>query len=277
MAIRSGVTVSLVPEARGGPFVFHGDLPDACQQAQALGFDAVEVFPPSAEAPELNDLQALLSDHGLALAAIGTGAGWLREKLHLCLPDPASRNRARDFILSLIDAAGPLGAPVIIGSMQGRSDDRVDPPTARGYLADALEELGEYAASYKVPLVFEPLNRYETNLVNTLADGAALLGSLSTRNVVLLADLFHMNIEEKDIAGALAAAGRRVGHVHFVDSNRRPAGSGHIDFAPVAAALRAIDYDGFVSAEALPYPDPTAAARATIDAFRLVFGPDGPS
>ena len=89
--------------------------------------------------------------------------------------------------------------------------------------------------------------------------------------VVLLADLFHMNIEEKDPAGALVAAGRRIGHVHFVDSNRRPAGFGHIDFAPIATALKAIGYTGYASAEALPYPDSDQAAKLTIEAYRRNF------
>jgi sugar phosphate isomerase/epimerase len=271
MPIRSSVTVSLVPEARGGPFVFWDDLPAACRKAKALGFDAVEVFPPSADAPELQGLATVLSDNGLALAAVGTGAGWLRGRLHLCLPDAALRSRARDFILSIIDLAGPLGAPAIIGSMQGRSGDGVDAATASGYLTEALEELGAYAATYGVPLVYEPLNRYETNMANTVEAGVALLESLSTANVVLLADLFHMNIEERDVAAALRAGGPRIGHVHFVDSNRRPAGFGHTDFAPVAAALREIGYGGFVSAEAFPYPDPDSAAEATIAAFRRYF------
>jgi sugar phosphate isomerase/epimerase len=100
-----------------------------------------------------------------------------------------------------------------------------------------------------------------------------LLDSLSTRNVVLLADLFHMNIEEADPAAALRAGGARIGHVHFVDSNRRPAGLGHIDLRPIAAALQEIGYAGFASAEALPYPDPDAAARQTIEAFRKYFRP----
>jgi sugar phosphate isomerase/epimerase len=113
-------------------------------------------------------------------------------------------------------------------------------------------------------------------MVNTVADGVALLESLSTRNVALLADLFHMNIEESDIADALRAGGRHVGHLHFVDSNRRPAGCGHIDYRPVADALRAIGYSGYASAEALPYPDPDAAARRTIEAFRAYLAPEGP-
>jgi sugar phosphate isomerase/epimerase len=273
--IRSSVTVSLVPEARGGPFVFWDDLPGACGQARNLGFDAIEIFPPSADAVDGTQLRRLLDDHGLALAAMGTGGGWVKGRLHLTLPDAAARDRARAFIRSIIDRAGPLGAPAIIGSMQGRSGDGVDYATALGYLRDALEDLGEHARRYGVPLIFEPLNRYETNLVNTVEVGLRVLAGLSTTNVVLLADLFHMNIEEADIAVAVRAGAGRIGHLHFVDSNRRPAGFGHIDYAPVVGALREIRYAGFASAEALPYPDPDGAARQTIEAFRRWFGSAG--
>jgi sugar phosphate isomerase/epimerase len=269
--IKSSVTVSLVPEVRGGPFVFWDDLPAACRKAQALGFDAVEVFPPAADAVDGKQLRQLLDEHGLALAAVGTGAGWVKGRLHLGLPDAAARTRARAFVRSIIDLGGPLGAPAIIGSMQGRSGDGVEHATALGYLKEALEELGEHARQYNVPLVFEPLNRYETNMVNTVEAGVRLLDGLSTKNVTLLADLLHMNIEEVDLAAALRAGGRHIGHVHFVDSNRRPAGLGHIDFAPVARALEEIGYDRFASAEALPYPDPDAATRQTIEAFRRFF------
>jgi sugar phosphate isomerase/epimerase len=269
--IRSAVTVSLVEESRGGPFVFWFDLPQACRTAKQLGFDAVEVFPPAADAVDPRTLRKLLDEHGLALAAVGTGAGWVRQRLHLTLPDAAARQRARDFMRGMIDFAGPLGGPTIIGSMQGRSGDGVDAATARHYLLEALEDLGSHAAQYGVPLIYEPLNRYETNLVNTIEAGAQLLGALTTRNVVLLADLFHMNIEEVDMAAALRAGGKHIGHVHFVDSNRRPAGCGHLDFAPLATALRDIGYAGYASAETLPYPDSDAAAAQTMGAFRKYF------
>ena len=108
-------------------------------------------------------------------------------------------------------------------------------------------------------------------MVNTIGDGVSLLRSLSTKNVRLLADLFHMNIEEVDIAAAIRAGGSLIGHVHFVDSNRRPAGLGHIDYGPIAQALKEIGYNGFASAEALPYPDSDGAARQTISAFRRWF------
>jgi len=270
--IRSAVTISLVKEARGGPFVFWHDLPAACRSAKALGFDGIEVFPPSPEEVDGAELRRLLDDHGLALAAVGTGAGWVRQRLTLCLPEAAARQKARDFIRSIIDFAGPFGAPAIIGSMQGRHGDGVDAATARGYLTEALEDLGAHAKQYGVPLLFEPLNRYETNMVNTVEAGVELLRSLSTKNVRLLADLFHMNIEEVNIAAALRAGQGLIGHVHFVDSNRRPAGMGHIDYTPIAQALREIGFAGFASAEALPSPDSDGAARQTISAFRRYFG-----
>ena len=273
MPIQSCVTISLVKEARGGPFIIWDDLAAGCRKASALGFDAVEVFPTAPDAIDPAVLRGLLDENGLKLAAVGTGAGWVVRKLTLTHPDASRRAEALRFVRGIADLAGPLGASAIIGSMQGRwgGDDGADRVTAQGYLTEALETLGAHVAQYGVPLIYEPLNRYETNMVNTVADGVALLESLTTRNVVLLADLFHMNIEESDIAAALRAGGRHIGHVHFVDSNRRPAGCGHLDYLPIAAALRANGYSRYVSAEALPYPDPDEAARRTIEAFRTYF------
>jgi sugar phosphate isomerase/epimerase len=269
--IRSAVTICLVKEARGGPFVFWDDLAAGCRKAAEFGFDAVEVFAPSAAALDPRTLRLLLSEHGLKLAALGTGAGWALQRLQLCARDAGERAKARDFIRSVIDLGGPFGVPAIIGSMQGRHGDGVDRPAARDYLCEGLNRLGEHARQYGVPLLFEPLNRYETNLVNNLADGVGLLKSLTTDNVKLLADLFHLNIEEADTPAALRASARYLGHVHFVDSNRRPAGCGHIDFASIATTLREVGYNGYASAEALPYPDPDEAARLTIEAFRKYF------
>jgi sugar phosphate isomerase/epimerase len=271
MSIKSSVTVSLVPEARGGPFVFWDDLGEGCRKAKALGFDAVEIFPPSASAIDRPILRSLLGDHGLTLAAVGTGAGWIKEKLNLTLPDAADRMKARDFIKSIIDFAGEFGAPAIIGSMQGRSTDLVDPELALEYLCEALNELGEHARSEHVPLFYEPLNRYETNMATTIDAGLNVLDRLTTKNVKLLADLFHMNIEEANVAQAIEHGGRRIGHVHFVDSNRRAAGLGHTNFAPIARSLRSIDYDGYASAEAFAFPNSDEAARITIETFHRLF------
>jgi sugar phosphate isomerase/epimerase len=266
--MKSAVTICLVPEARSGPFVFHGGLADGCRRAAAHGFDAVEIFPPSAEEVDVAELRRLLAAHRLAVAAFGTGAGWLVRKLSLTSVDAATRIEARRFVTALVELAGSFAAPAIIGSMQGRVDAEHDREQALDLLRDALEELGELAALHHVPLLLEPLNRYETNLFNRLDQATAFLQTLSTRNVRLLADLFHMNIEEPDMAAAIRHAGELVGHVHFADSNRRAIGFGHTNVEPVIAALRETRYTGILSAEIFPLPSAEDAARQTMDSFR---------
>jgi sugar phosphate isomerase/epimerase len=269
--IRSAVTISLIPEARGGPFVFWDGLEESCRKAKSLGFDAVEIFPPSPDAVAESFVSPILKRHELRLAAVGTGGGWVLHKLTLTSGDAAMRARAREFVRSIIDAAGRLGAPAIIGSMQGRWAEDVPRDAAIGYLRDALEDLGAHASRHGVPLLYEPLNRYETNLVNTQGEGAQLVRSLKTQNVKLLCDLYHMNIEESNLADALRAAGDSVGHVHFADSNRRPIGGGHTDVNQIVTALADIGYAGYMSAECFAYPDPDAAAEMTIRSFRKFF------
>jgi sugar phosphate isomerase/epimerase len=266
--MKSCVTISLVEEARGGPFVLWDGLEKSISFAAELGYDAVEIFAPGPESIDIDSLGKLLESRGVQLAALGTGAGWVKHRLQLADPDASKRTQAITFIRSIIDAAGPLGASAIIGSMQGPSGQTGDADSARKYLCEALEDCGTHAATYQVPLIYEPLNRYETRQCCTVADGVAMLQSLSTDNVRLLCDLFHMNIEETSIADGLITGGKWVGHIHFVDSNRRPVGSGHMQFGPIIAALRQINYQGYLCAEAFPYPDPHEAARQTMRAFR---------
>jgi sugar phosphate isomerase/epimerase len=262
------VTISLVPEARGGPFVFWDDLEGSCREAAELGFPAVEIFPPDPDILHTRNVGALLARHQLQLAAVGTGAGWVKHGLTLTDADPARRQAAREFVANVVRRAGELGASAIIGSMQGRHGGTIAREQALDLLADALQELGSLASQFHVPLFYEPLNRYETNLCTTMASGVELLQRAGSPHVRLLADLFHMNVEEVDVAEAIRTAGPHLGHVHFVDSNRRPAGAGHTRFEPILAALRAIDYRGYLSAEALPWPDSIGAARQTLLAFR---------
>jgi sugar phosphate isomerase/epimerase len=265
--MKSCVTISLVPEARGGPFVFWDDLPGACEKAGRLGFDAVEIFAPGPEAINISDLEQLLRKHRLKLAALGTGGGWMRHKLTLTSASAEMRQRGIEFISQMIGVASRFSAAVIIGSMQGRFDAEVSHGRALDYLGAALTELSNRACSQNVTILYEHLNRYETNLLNRIEDVVPFVKPFGGK-VKILADLFHMSIEEANIAEAIRAAGEYVGHVHLADSNRRPAGLGHTDFRPIFGALEAIGYNGYISAEAFPFPDPEKAAEQTMKAFR---------
>ncbi len=270
--IRSAITVSLVPESRGGPFVYHESLEAGIHSAAKTGFDGVEIFPTHADDLNAFTLRGLLQKHSIHLAAMGTGAGWLTRRLRLTDPDATVRATARDFIGAIIDLAGGFGAPAIIGSMQGRHGDGVTRNQALDWLRSELDQLGPRAHAHGVPLLYEPLNRYETNLFNTLSEASAFLDTLNTRNVKLLADLFHMNIEETNPAESIRSAGPRIGHVHFADSNRRAIGFGHTPIEPIAQALIDGGYKGYVSGEVFPWPDSQTAASKTLESFRAAFG-----
>lgn len=267
MTVKTAVTISLVPEARGGPFVFWDGLEAGCASAARHGFDAVEIFPPSADAIDPVGLEALLARGDLRVAAIGTGAGWVKHKLRLTDPDAGVRKHAVDFIVEMGRLAARFGAPTIVGSMQGRWGDGVEREQALDWLADGLARASAQTAGV-VPLLYEPLNRYETNLFNRAGDAADFLRERGLGHVQLLCDLFHMAIEERDIAATLRKVRDGVGHIHFADSNRQAAGLGHSDLRSVISALRDIGFAGYLSAEILPLPDSETAAAQTMRTIR---------
>ena len=120
-------------------------------------------------------------------------------------------------------------------------------------------------------LAVEPINRYETTLINNVAEGLALIDRVAAENLGLLFDTFHANIEEPSLQESLVAAGDRLFHVHVADSNRWHPGAGHVDFAgfldALGSSVRPV-YEGFISGEFLPQPDADTAARNAISRLR---------
>ena len=269
--MQSSVTISLVPSLAGGPWIYWDGLAESIAKAGVAGFDAVELFFDDPGAIDPAALQDLLQANRLKLAAVGTGAGKVLHGWTLTDPDAGVRENAKAYIRRMVDFGASFGAPAVVGSMQGWVQKGMERARCLDWQAEGLASLGKAASDQGVVLIYEPLNRYETNVFNRLGDAAAFLAERQLDGVKLLADLFHMNIEEASIPQALREAGAAIGHVHFADSNRRPVGCGHSDMAPVAGALREIGYRGFISAEALPYPDSEAAAAMTIRSFHTYF------
>jgi sugar phosphate isomerase/epimerase len=171
----------------------------------------------------------------------------------------------------IIDLASPWEAMVVIGGVRGTLTGSEDGHADQYHRAvDAVHRYGEYAQKQNVSLVIEPINRYETNYINTIQDALQFIGDVDLYNLGILADTFHMNIEEANLAESLQLAGDRIHHVQFTDSNRLAAGRGHIDFRVLAAALRDSGYRGYLSTETLPLPDSRTAARQAIELFRTL-------
>jgi sugar phosphate isomerase/epimerase len=171
-------------------------------------------------------------------------------------------------LLSTIVEAGGFGAvtPAAYGLHSNylppfkapRSDDET-----RAVLLDCLGQLGDHAKSVGATVLFEPLNRYEDFMCNTLAQGVAYCKALNHSSVKLMADLFHMGIEETNSSKALKAAFAYVDHIHIADSNRYEPGEGHTDFKSIFATLRRLGYGGHIAFECmLRGPAETALPRA---------------
>jgi sugar phosphate isomerase/epimerase len=144
---------------------------------------------------------------------------------------------------------------------RGADDDR-------RVLLEALVQLGEHAAREGVWLAVEPINRYEDYMINRLeqaVDLATEVRRLGFDSVRVCADLFHMNIEEDDLAAAIRGADGWIAHVHVDDSNRLQPGTGHLDFASAFGALRAIGYEGWLTLECRLRGDPRVALPAAAD------------
>ena len=269
--IKSAVTISLVPELSGGPWVYQGELDASIAKAKKLGFDAVELFIAGATSLNTEYLNKLLDQYSLGLSAIGTGAGKVLHGLTLTDPDKKTRELAKGYIKDIIHLAAGFNAPAIIGSMQGNISPGKDKSFAISLLIESLTELADYAGSFDQQLLFEPLNRYESNICNQLGYASSLIEDTGAENIAILADLFHMNIEEVTLPSALRSVSKKLGYIHFADSNRRAAGMGHLVIGEIADTLNEIDYHGYLSAEVFPQPDPDTAAGQTIDTFRKYF------
>jgi len=161
-----------------------------------------------------------------------------------------------------VPLAEKLGALLIVGLIRGKSAGAQDKSRAEELILEAMRDiaLGHPAQKFAV----EPINRYETEFINTVDAGLRFLDRLKLDNVGLLLDTFHMNIEEPSPTRSIAMAGERIFHFHIADSNRWHPDAGHIDFGAVIEALDRAGYRGWLSAEILPLPDADSAARNTI-------------
>ncbi len=226
------------------------------------GFDTVEI---PIEAPDHIDpekVRIAAEKEGLAIGSVCACMGPGRD-FRGTAEDQAT---AMTYCRALIDHMTVLGCPSLIGpvySVVGRAD--AEEPAARkeqwSSVVRNLKELARYAEDKDVRMCIEPLNRFETDFLNTCDQALGLLKAVNSPAVRLHLDTFHMNIEEKDQAAAILKAGRLLGHFHACGSDRGTPGGDHIDWKSIAAALKKVKYAGDVVIESFT-TDVKVIARA---------------
>ena len=201
--------------------------------------------------------------------------GWLGDF------DAAARRRGLDGLRRQLDGVAALGghgviAPAAWGMFTRRLPPFDEPPRTpeqdRDVLLEGLAELGAHAEQAGVVVLFEALNRYEDHMVNTVGQAAEIAAAAGSAAVRVLADTYHMNIEEDDICASLRAVAPRLGAVHMSDSNRHQPGTGHVPFEAVLATLREVGFDGVLSVECRLRGDPVPAVRGCGGYLRELVG-----
>ena len=251
---------------------FRGNLEKNLQSISSLGYDGVELAIRDPSLIDLDGMEKLVKKNGLSVPAIGTGQAWGEEGLSFTDPDPNVRRAAIERIKSHIPAAARFKAIIIIGLIRGIVKPGVTHTQAMDWLIGALYQCCEATKLNGIRLALEPINRYETSLINNVEQGLEMIERVGADNFGLLLDTFHMNIEEPVIENSIRQCGDRIFHFHAADSNRAYPGSGHIDFRSLLKVLYATGYQGFVSGEFLPIPDAETAAKRNIVYLRQLEG-----
>ena len=242
---------------------YKGEISKNIEKIKNLGYNGVELAVRNPDLLDVVDLKKILDKNNLSVPAIGTGQVFGEEGLSFTNNDKQIRCQAIERIKSHVELAAQLNAVVIIGLIRGQYIADSGKKQAEQWLIEALQECTSIHPSVKFAI--EPLNRYETELINSVTEGLQFIDKIGRSNIGLLLDSFHMNIEEPDIVDSIRLTGDKIFHFHVADSNRWYPGAGHIDFKTIFKTLEEIDYNGFVSGEMLPLPDPDTSAQKTIE------------
>jgi D-psicose/D-tagatose/L-ribulose 3-epimerase len=229
----------------------------AIERVAANGYSSIEItVRPDTSAAGIRRLVAMTE---LVVSAITPGYSTERDCAH---QSPRLRRAALRHMQASIEWAGELNAPIVIVVPSDRPEAETTVTRADDLLraADTIAEAAASIPNGGPTLVLEPLNRYETHLIRTLDEAEELRRLVDSPNVALMADVFHMNIEEDSTRASLRRHAPHIRHLHLADNQRREPGSGSMDIDGTLATLAEVRYAGSLVMEFLPAEDPALRA-----------------
>lgn len=241
------------------------ELEQLAPKVKQMGFDWIEIPLEGLDDLDYERGAAIIRDLDLGVSTCAA-MGPDRDLIH---PDETIRENGMDYIRRCIDATQQLGATNLVGpiySAVGRVWQATEAERKRDIdlLVEQMTKLAAYAAEHGVVIGIEPLNRFETSLINLATQAIEVVDRVGSPNCGIMLDTFHMNVEEKSLGDAIRATGSRLVHLHACENDRGAPGSGHVPWANVAEALRDIQYDGPVVIESFTNKVKTIARAAAI-------------
>lgn len=235
---------------------------DLLPRIKAMGFELVEIAVDDVALIDGRQLRQVAEENGLAVgicAAIGPSRD-------ISSDDAATRRNGVRYITDCIALAQAAGSMLVSGPLYAavgktRQVSAEQKAQERAWCVENLRDLGRIAEAAGVTLGIEPLNRFETDMINLVEQAVALIHEVGSPALKVHLDTFHSNIEEKSIPDAIRLAGDLLGHFHACENDRGTPGTGHIDWIGVRDALRDIGYDGPVVIESFT-PGAVEIARA---------------
>lgn len=280
--MKYGMVVSAIDDIVFAPIAYKGNIEEAIIRLNNIGYSGIEIGG-IRNPKEINTIKVkkLLDKTSMSIFTLGTAQPYFDNGLSFSDPDKKIRNEAVKKIIDIIKLAKDLDASIMLSLIFGRvaidsRDNRFKKiETVKKNISECIEKCMHYSEKYYTNFLIEPLNRYETNIFNKLFEVNDFIdlykNKFDKNRIGLLADTFHMNIEEVSIHKSFEEFNKIIKHIHFSDSNRCSPGYGHIDFNTIGKVLKENNYNGLISFEILPYPDPDSAAKNSINFIRNIF------
>jgi sugar phosphate isomerase/epimerase len=257
------------PETEAPLLGLRGDPEAIFPALREMGYCAIEPFVRDPKRFDTALFARQVRRFGLEVAAVGTGPVVSDDRLTFTAPDEEIRVAAIRRAMDMVEFASLFGCQVNIGKLRGEIRKEC-PEESWNRMREGFEQVCVHARRCGVLVTLEPQNRSVINNLNTTREGIAFVREMNLPNLMLMADIYHMHLEDQSLAVGLIEASKWLRHIHFADSNRRAPGRGSLHFAEIVRILKALCYDRFVTFEIAQGTDGLREARFAADHLRFI-------